>query len=143
MGEAQHHPVESAPDPKPQSARRAKNDQGDATDTGGDGARHFAWRAPWRSSHRSAAADPLHCASTIAAPKERDYTVRVEQLIAPVSLQLQQPQDKPLSERKRIFRELQRQLHPDKNVEEPEIAKLAFQRLMDHRLSYLAGDLKQ
>merc|ERR1712125_178304 len=115
---------------------------GDATEgsaSSGEGARHFAWKAPWRSSHRpAAAADQLRRAAATIASKEGDYTVRVEQLIAPVSLQLQQTQDKPLSERKRIFRELQRQLHPDKNVEEPEIAKLAFQRLMDFRLSYLA-----
>merc|ERR1712232_97200 len=68
---------------------------------------------------------------------ETDPAVRAAQLVAPVSLQLQQTQGKSLMERKRIFRELQRQLHPDKNTDEPEVAKLAFQRLMDQRATYL------
>ncbi|CAE7726925.1 Acaa1a, partial [Symbiodinium microadriaticum] len=37
----------------------------------------------------------------------------------------------PLEERKKVFRDLQRQLHPDKNLHDQEAAKLAFQKLME------------
>eukprot|EP00930_Biecheleria_cincta_P085218 TRINITY_DN74626_c0_g1_i1.p1 TRINITY_DN74626_c0_g1~~TRINITY_DN74626_c0_g1_i1.p1 ORF type:complete len:475 (+),score=92.12 TRINITY_DN74626_c0_g1_i1:105-1529(+) len=40
-------------------------------------------------------------------------------------------------ERKRIFRELQRRIHPDKNLADQDAAKLAFQYLMDNRTSFL------
>jgi DnaJ-class molecular chaperone len=43
----------------------------------------------------------------------------------------------PLEERKRVFKDLQRQLHPDKNMEQAEAAKLAFQKLMEQRGSFL------
>eukprot|EP00439_Symbiodinium_sp_Y106_P016034 s8523_g2.t1 len=44
----------------------------------------------------------------------------------------------PLEERKKVFRDLQRQLHPDKNLHDQEAAKLAFQKLMESRDSYLS-----
>jgi len=50
--------------------------------------------------------------------------------------QLDQTRGQPLVERKRIFRELQRQLHPDKNVDCAEEAKMAFQELMQQRAFY-------
>jgi len=51
--------------------------------------------------------------------------------------QLKETREEPLIERKRVFRELQRQLHPDKNVDCAEEAKLAFQELMQQRTAYL------
>jgi len=51
--------------------------------------------------------------------------------------ELERTKGEPLEARKRIFKELQRRLHPDKNLEYPEAAKLAFQRLMESRGSYL------
>jgi len=46
---------------------------------------------------------------------------------------------KPLEERKKLFKDLQRQLHPDKNIEQPEAAKQAFQKLMEQRGPFLAS----
>ena len=40
--------------------------------------------------------------------------------------------------RKRIFRELQREHHPDKNLEDPETAKATFQYLMAQRATFLS-----
>eukprot|EP00930_Biecheleria_cincta_P022773 TRINITY_DN16572_c0_g1_i1.p1 TRINITY_DN16572_c0_g1~~TRINITY_DN16572_c0_g1_i1.p1 ORF type:complete len:503 (+),score=112.89 TRINITY_DN16572_c0_g1_i1:135-1643(+) len=42
-----------------------------------------------------------------------------------------------LQERRKTFRELQRHIHPDKNLAEQDAAKLAFQYLMDNRNSFL------
>lgn len=42
-----------------------------------------------------------------------------------------------LQERRRTFRELQRRIHPDKNIADQDAAKLAFQYLMDNRHSFL------
>jgi len=43
----------------------------------------------------------------------------------------------PLPERQRIFRDLQRRFHPDKNPFRAQAATLAFQELMDRRRWYL------
>jgi hypothetical protein len=43
----------------------------------------------------------------------------------------------PLQQREKVFRDLQRRYHPDKNLQCPEAAKLAFQRLMQERTSFL------
>eukprot|EP00927_Polykrikos_kofoidii_P026132 TRINITY_DN23323_c0_g1_i1.p1 TRINITY_DN23323_c0_g1~~TRINITY_DN23323_c0_g1_i1.p1 ORF type:complete len:591 (+),score=41.60 TRINITY_DN23323_c0_g1_i1:90-1862(+) len=53
--------------------------------------------------------------------------------------ELARTQGHPLTERKRIFRALQKQLHPDKNVSQTEEATLAFQTLMERRQAYLAS----
>merc|ERR1712232_37606 len=42
----------------------------------------------------------------------------------------------PMVERRALFREFQRKLHPDKNLEDLEVATLAFQWLMDARAWY-------
>eukprot|EP00913_Durusdinium_trenchii_P011984 g11259.t1 len=47
--------------------------------------------------------------------------------------QLQHTCGEPLQVRKLIFRDLQRQLHPDKNTHCEEAAKHAFQKLMEER----------
>ncbi|CAK0876770.1 unnamed protein product, partial [Prorocentrum cordatum] len=46
--------------------------------------------------------------------------------------------NEPLEARKKIFRELQRKLHPDKNPDQEDGAKFAFQKLMERRGVYLA-----
>jgi len=51
---------------------------------------------------------------------------------------LEHARTQPLEERKKVFRDLQRQLHPDKNIDQADAAKLAFQRLMEQRASFLA-----
>eukprot|EP00931_Biecheleriopsis_adriatica_P066606 TRINITY_DN40925_c0_g1_i1.p1 TRINITY_DN40925_c0_g1~~TRINITY_DN40925_c0_g1_i1.p1 ORF type:complete len:201 (+),score=58.66 TRINITY_DN40925_c0_g1_i1:812-1414(+) len=56
--------------------------------------------------------------------------VRMEQ-------KLEQTRGQPIAMRRKIFRDLQRQLHPDKNGRCSEAAKLAFQKLMDERGWYL------
>lgn len=55
---------------------------------------------------------------------------------------LDDTRSRPLEERKRIFKELQRTLHPDKNMatpEQEEAAKMAFQKLMEERAFYFKG----
>jgi DnaJ-class molecular chaperone len=51
--------------------------------------------------------------------------------------ELELTREESLPERKRVFRKLQRELHPDKNVDCEEEAKLAFQELMLQRSCYL------
>jgi hypothetical protein len=53
--------------------------------------------------------------------------------------QLEETRGETFAERKRVFRDLQRQLHPDKNTANEEEAKLAFQELMQQRTSYLSA----
>jgi len=60
-----------------------------------------------------------------------------EDLIADIDDELDRSRGHPLQERRRIFRELQRRLHPDKNPTNQESSKFAFQYLMDSRQSYL------
>jgi len=141
----QHRPADSARNTEQQPVHRGKKGSRQSADKAGgatvgstaSGARRgrFGWRTPWL--WESAAAVDQFRSAAAKEHKDADPAVRVAQLVEPVSLQLQQTQGKSLTERKRIFRELQRQLHPDKNTDEPEVAKLAFQRLMDHRAAYL------
>lgn len=51
--------------------------------------------------------------------------------------QLDQARSKPIEDRKKLFKDLQRQLHPDKNIEQAEAAKMAFQKLMEQRQDFL------
>lgn len=66
-----------------------------------------------------------------------DPGMQAASLIAGMLLQLDQTRQEPLAVRKNIFRNLQRQLHPDKNQDCEEASKLAFQHLMEHRAAYL------
>jgi hypothetical protein len=52
---------------------------------------------------------------------------------------LDDARSKPLDERKKVFKDLQRELHPDKNIDQAEAAKLAFQKLMEQREPFLAS----
>jgi len=58
-------------------------------------------------------------------------------MVAKVLKELEQTRNEPLEARKKVFKDLQRRLHPDKNLDCPEAAKLAFQQLMDNRVMYL------
>jgi len=58
-------------------------------------------------------------------------------LIQEMEEMLLETRDQPLVQRQRIFRDLQRRLHPDKNATCAEAAKLAFQELMDRKRVYL------
>lgn len=60
-----------------------------------------------------------------------------ETRIASMLKELELTREESLPERKRVFRKLQRELHPDKNVDCEEEAKLAFQELMLQRSCYL------
>lgn len=60
-------------------------------------------------------------------------------LLAAMRETLEQTKEEPPEVRRQVFRNLQRKLHPDKNVECAEAAKLAFQELMEHRKAYLTG----
>lgn len=54
---------------------------------------------------------------------------------------LEQTRNDPFDVRQRIFRELQRELHPDKNLDRAEEAKTAFQQLMEQKASYLGAPI--
>jgi len=68
---------------------------------------------------------------------EEDVEKQTELLVAEMQQQLQHTSGEPLQVRKLIFRDLQRQLHPDKNTHCEEAAKHAFQKLMQERQTYL------
>mmetsp|Transcript_53481 Transcript_53481/g.116806 ORF Transcript_53481/g.116806 Transcript_53481/m.116806 type:complete len:471 (-) Transcript_53481:75-1487(-) len=74
-----------------------------------------------------------------AQPEDNDEDVEklTELLVSEMQQQLQHTSGEPLQVRKLIFRDLQRQLHPDKNTHCEEAAKHAFQKLMQERQSYL------
>lgn len=54
--------------------------------------------------------------------------------------QLDRAKSKPIEERKKLFKDLQRQLHPDKNIGQADAAKSAFQKLMEQRCSFLGNE---
>lgn len=60
-----------------------------------------------------------------------------DNLVSEIDEELDQARGLPQQERKKIFRELQRRIHPDKNLADQDAAKLAFQYLMDNRTSFL------
>lgn len=72
-------------------------------------------------------------------PKEKDPEKKAGSMVADVLRELEQTRAQPLEARKKVFKDLQRRLHPDKNLHCPEAAKLAFQQLMENRSSYLAA----
>jgi len=75
----------------------------------------------------------VFAASGKPSPTQTSADARIASMI----LQLKETREEPLAERKRLFRELQRQLHPDKNMDRAAEAKLAFQELMQQRAAYL------
>eukprot|EP00929_Paragymnodinium_shiwhaense_P073650 TRINITY_DN37610_c0_g1_i1.p1 TRINITY_DN37610_c0_g1~~TRINITY_DN37610_c0_g1_i1.p1 ORF type:complete len:1079 (+),score=218.88 TRINITY_DN37610_c0_g1_i1:152-3388(+) len=80
--------------------------------------------------------------SSAPPPKEKTPAETAEVLIADMQRHLDKTRIKSLAERKSIFKDMQRQLHPDKNMESEataEAAKIAFQRLMEQRGMYLGA----
>ncbi|CAE7643803.1 unnamed protein product, partial [Symbiodinium pilosum] len=69
----------------------------------------------------------------------QDAEAQADLLVTEMREQLQHTCKEPLQVRKLIFRDLQRQLHPDKNTECEEAAKHAFQKLMEERKTYLGA----
>jgi len=75
-----------------------------------------------------------------AATTNDKLSPAAQELVSNMMQKLDAAWGSPLEERKRVFRELQRDLHPDKNMEseeEAEAAKVAFQKLMERRSGFL------
>mmetsp|Transcript_111341 Transcript_111341/g.347063 ORF Transcript_111341/g.347063 Transcript_111341/m.347063 type:complete len:101 (+) Transcript_111341:2-304(+) len=70
--------------------------------------------------------------------KAKDKRAPPPSLADVMRARLEQTQNDPFDVRQRIFRELQRQMHPDKNLDREEEAKSAFQQLMEQKRAYLA-----
>lgn len=123
----------TAPTPSP-APNSGKQDQ---TAMAGDHGSDKAATPPWKSFLGFVAAGK---ARKIAAKREQEklqQKIVEDSLVESMLQKLEETRSQPLSEKKRIFRDLQRQLHPDKNVHCAEAAKLAFQELMMQRNSYL------
>lgn len=71
---------------------------------------------------------------------QQDPAEQAEHLVAEMLDFLETSRGEPFHVRKLIFRDMQRQLHPDKNTDCEEAAKLAFQKLMEQRQGYLRND---
>merc|ERR1712228_399147 len=63
-------------------------------------------------------------------PQNGSAKGRADSIVDNVQRQLDSTRKNSLEERKKLFRDLQRQFHPDKQLEDQEAAKLVFQRLM-------------
>jgi len=72
--------------------------------------------------------------------QDQDPEAQADLLVNEMREQLKHTCKEPLQVRKLIFRDLQRQLHPDKNTECEEAAKHAFQKLMEERKAYLGAE---
>jgi len=73
------------------------------------------------------------------SPQTRQTKSSVDVSIDVMDQELSATRSFPVEERQKIFRDLQRRYHPDKNLDSVETAKIVFQRLMDSRQSYLAA----
>ncbi|CAE7198361.1 unnamed protein product [Symbiodinium sp. CCMP2592] len=62
---------------------------------------------------------------------------QTERLLTEMKDTLAATHNEPMAVRRKVFRELQRKLHPDKNAHCREAAKIAFQQLMDQQSKYL------
>lgn len=78
-------------------------------------------------------------AERIAKERQQEAAAKkATSLMDSVMKQIDGTRNAPLEERKKVFKDLQRQLHPDKNPQDQEAAKLAFQKLMENRNVYLS-----
>lgn len=68
---------------------------------------------------------------------EKFLEAQTERLLAVMKDTLAASHNEPVAVRRKVFRELQRKLHPDKNAHCREAAKIAFQQLMDQQGKYL------
>lgn len=76
-------------------------------------------------------------AAAVAGLNAKVNAPTIEELIAGMLLRLEQTKGESLAVKRTVFRDLQRQLHPDKNTDCMEAATHAFQQLMELRESYL------
>lgn len=121
----------AGPVPPPGPARRAA--PRDAHGGGAPGAARNSWN--WGTGFfGSSKVKPL-----VEVPRSERAARRTQELIAQLEKEMAKTQHQSLEERKRVFKDLQRRFHPDKNLLEEESATLAFQHLMDSRASYLKG----
>lgn len=97
-----------------------------------------AWRGrswlPWRR-RRAGRSDDDDDDDTASAAELAQQ--RLDETASGMLARLKETKREPLAVRRTVFRDLQRQLHPDKNVHCSEAATLAFQQLMELRSSYL------
>eukprot|EP00930_Biecheleria_cincta_P101720 TRINITY_DN9336_c1_g1_i1.p1 TRINITY_DN9336_c1_g1~~TRINITY_DN9336_c1_g1_i1.p1 ORF type:complete len:390 (+),score=70.46 TRINITY_DN9336_c1_g1_i1:100-1269(+) len=105
---------------------------------------YWGGRWPWRNSKVAPECEQGPCNEETKAPtiettaaEESRIHLHADNLMEGIDEELDRTRHQSLQERRKTFRELQRQLHPDKNMSDPESAKRAFQYLMDNRRSYL------
>lgn len=73
-----------------------------------------------------------------ASATDKATEKKATSLSADMMKRLDNARSKPIEERKKIFKDLQRELHPDKNIGQAEAAKTAFQKLMEQRGPFLS-----
>lgn len=123
----------------PKETTHGQHRRGQSADTG------HQW-TPWPGAKMSAeesreekARKAKETAERLAKEKQQEAAEKkASSLMDRVMKQIDSTRDAPLEERKKVFKDLQRQLHPDKNPHDQEAAKLAFQKLMENRNIYLA-----
>lgn len=81
-----------------------------------------------------------HQAAVLEAKSTNDDPSKLaDLLVVEVEQELEKARQLSLHEKQKVFRDLQRRFHPDKNLQFPEAAKLAFQRLMQAQGVFLAA----
>jgi len=106
--------------------------QGSGAGGGGGGIRWPRIFQPW--SERWAASKKGERESSCAGRGS------VNDLVAETLQRLKDTKAEPIALRRSIFRDLQRQLHPDKNSHREDAATLAFQTLMQQQASYFRSE---
>lgn len=95
--------------------------------------------SPPSESKEDKARKAKETAERIAKERQQEAAEKkATSLMDSVMKQIDGTRNAPLEERKKVFKDLQRQLHPDKNPQDQEAAKLAFQKLMENRNVYLS-----
>lgn len=106
--------------------------------------RYWVGRWPWRNSkvaqecEQGSFDQELKPPAIEAKAAQENTILRADNLMESIDEELDRTRHQSLQERRKTFRDLQRQLHPDKNMADPDSAKLAFQYLMDNRRNYLS-----
>jgi len=117
-----------------QTKVRPAND--DANEQAASGASHAMTR-PQNDSVSVHPPSEAWIASGLLAQRKDTNSKRAEALIAEIEDHLGNTQHATLKDRKKLFRGLQRRMHPDKNADLPEASKVAFQHLMERETAYL------
>lgn len=122
--------------PEPEEAKNKKRPQADKRAK--DSSRSVPPSPSRASTTRQEAPKRGSRGSQPAAKEPEDPAKLAEPLIRDMRQQLDKARRESLEVRKKVFKELQRQLHPDKNPDNAEAAKLAFQSLMESRGPFLS-----